>query len=342
MVAGVLEHQPTYGLRLAGAARARGRDVEGGRAFGTEDALAELRARSGVDAPPDFDPARFERSSGVDVRDWCAPSGPGPVALATLAAARALEDAGWEASSLGAVVAATSTPEAATKCMAATVAARLDAGGVAVDVRAGGASGLEAFLVSAQRAASARRVLVVAAEAPSRYANPLDPTNALLFGDGAAALCLESSGEGAVVFGRSARYVSPGRPFSVPGAVPAADGDAPLRFETPDAAYLDALEAAWSEEARALRHAARAATDAVLAPYYVHARQLDRAEAELGAPAPLARELLADGGSIGCAAPLAVLAEARARGASHRPVAALAVGGGISACSLVWTPSTPG
>ena len=340
-----LLHEPALGVEITGAARSRASELGGGVTLSTRDALARLCATHGVSVPPDFDIERFERTRGIKRRDWCAPTGPGPVALARLAAERALEDASWAAADLDLIIAATSTPVAISKGMGATIAAGLDSNAASLDVRSGGAGGLEAWSLGATRARAGKHVLVVAAEAPSRFANPTDPTNALLFGDGAGALCLgpSSNSSAGLRFARSARHPAPGRAFSVRGSLPPDPGPhlpgTHFVFAAPDNSYVKALDEAWTIEARALRAALEAADarSALAAPYYVHTAQLDSVAETLALDVSLPRELLEDGGSIGCAAPLAVAAASRARRASPQSIAALAVGGGIATCSLLWT-----
>jgi 3-oxoacyl-[acyl-carrier-protein] synthase III len=122
--------------------------------------------------------------------------------LATAAARRALEAAGFEASSIDLIIVATSTPDNTFPATATTVQANLGiTGGAAFDVQAvctGFVYGLtiaDTFL----RAGSAKRALVIGAETYSRILDWTDRTTCVLFGDGAGAAVVEATmGDGSI------------------------------------------------------------------------------------------------------------------------------------------------
>lgn len=326
-----LVHGPVTGVRIASAAATTAVDLLGAdAALGAEEALARL----GAPASGDFDPARFERTSGVRTRHWVRGAGAGPAELGALAARRALDAAEWSATDLGLVVAATSTPVAVSRCLAREIGKLLGTDAPALDVRAGGAGGLEAWIVGATRTAAAGRCLVIAAECLSLYANRDDPRNALLFGDGAAALCLEPGPDAeGLVAARSRSFDAGGSPFTVAGRI---DVPGDLAFASPSADYAGRLGEVWALEGEALRALADDhGAEFALAPYAVSAKQLDALEAAAGLVASHARARLSRCGSLGCAGPLASAADLLEQD-PRASLAAIAVGGGIASCSLLW------
>jgi len=329
------------GARVAGAASTAPADLWGEATV--LDGAAAL-ARLGVDGST-FDVARHAEATGVLGRQWSPPEVDATFDLGVAAARAALDDAGWGIAACDAVVVATCTPPRITRALAGQIAGALGATGLSLDVRAGGAGGLEALALGHQLASTGgggapSRVRGGAAEAPSAYANPADPANALLFGDGAAAVCLEGGGEARRVVALSLTRSGSGTPFTVPGRLPPVRtaGDAPdaYRFQRPDRAYLDSLDAAWDALlAQLSAELARTQHEPALLPYAVTLPQLKRVEDATGLRAPLARERLVERGCLGVAGPLDLIAVA------PRPdaFASAAVGGGIHACALLATPS---
>ncbi|MGW6130261.1 beta-ketoacyl-ACP synthase III [Cellulomonas sp. NPDC055163] len=117
--------------------------------------------------------------------------------LAVTAGRRALESAGGGAVDL--VVVATTTPDHPCPATAPTVASRLGLGTVpAYDVAAVCSGFLYALAAGTAAVESGRhqRVLVVGAETYSRIVDPTDRGTAILFGDGAGAVVLESGEPG--------------------------------------------------------------------------------------------------------------------------------------------------
>jgi 3-oxoacyl-[acyl-carrier-protein] synthase-3 len=116
--------------------------------------------------------------------------------LATLAARRALDDAGVSPEAVDLIVVATCTPDSAIPATAPMVQAALGARSAgAFDVNAACAGFLTAFDVCSAliRAGTVVRAVVVGAEVLSRVVDWSDPKICVLFGDGAGAVVLEAS-----------------------------------------------------------------------------------------------------------------------------------------------------
>lgn len=124
-------------------------------------------------------------------------AGPGETTstLATLAARRALDAAGFDPASVDLIVLATATPDQTFPATATIVQHNLGChGGVAFDVAAV-CSGFLYALTTADaliKAGHARRALVIGAETFSHILDWDDRTTCVLFGDGAGALVLEA------------------------------------------------------------------------------------------------------------------------------------------------------
>ena len=116
--------------------------------------------------------------------------------LATLAAQRALENAGLPASVIDLIIVATSTPDMTFPATATLVQADLGlTTGAGFDVQAV-CSGFVYALVTADaliKAGQAQHVLVIGAETFSRLVDWTDRTTCVLFGDGAGAFVLSAS-----------------------------------------------------------------------------------------------------------------------------------------------------
>jgi len=116
--------------------------------------------------------------------------------LATIAAERALADAGYTADDIDLIILATATPDHTFPATAVTVQDRLGMHhGAAFDMQAV-CSGFVFALATADcyvRTEQARRVLVIGAETFSRILDWSDRTTCVLFGDGAGAVVVEAS-----------------------------------------------------------------------------------------------------------------------------------------------------
>ncbi|MBV2356709.1 ketoacyl-ACP synthase III [Streptomyces sp. J2-1] len=124
-------------------------------------------------------------------------AGPGQATsdLAVEAGRRALESAGT--GSVDTVIVTTTTPDRPCPATAPVVAARLGlAGAAAFDVGAVCTGFVYGLATAAGLIASgaARRVLLIGADTYSTIVDPLDRTNAIIFGDGAGALVLRAGG----------------------------------------------------------------------------------------------------------------------------------------------------
>jgi len=115
--------------------------------------------------------------------------------LATLAARRALDAAGIDATDIDCIILATATPDQTFPACATIVQHNLGCrGGIAFDVAAV-CSGFLYALTTADallRGGNVRRALVIGAETFSRILDWQDRTTCVLFGDGAGAVVLEA------------------------------------------------------------------------------------------------------------------------------------------------------
>jgi 3-oxoacyl-[acyl-carrier-protein] synthase III len=126
---------------------------------------------------------------------YLAGEGETTASLATLAARRALEAAGMDASEIELIVLATATPDQTFPATATIVQHELGCnGGIAFDVAAVCSGFLYAMATadSLLRTGMARRALVIGAETFSRILDWSDRTTCVLFGDGAGAIVLEA------------------------------------------------------------------------------------------------------------------------------------------------------
>lgn len=140
-----------------------------------------------VGAPAGVDDAWIHAKTGIRERRWAAPD-EATSDMAVAAAARALTDAGVDASDLTHVVVATSTPDHPQPPTAALVQAALGADAAAAFDLNGVCSG---FVIALDVAAGLVRdgglALVVGADCYSRILDPRDRRTVVLFGDGAGA-----------------------------------------------------------------------------------------------------------------------------------------------------------
>ncbi len=118
--------------------------------------------------------------------------------LATQAAQRALEAAGWQAEDLELIIVATTTPDRIYPSTACLVQARLgNRGAIAFDVQAVCSGFVYALSIAEKfiRAGNVRKALVIGAEVYSRILNWQDRSTCVLFGDGAGAVVLSADDE---------------------------------------------------------------------------------------------------------------------------------------------------
>ena len=131
--------------------------------------------------------------------------------LAAAAGAQALQNAGWEPSSLDLILLATSSPDdlfgSAPKVQAVLGAERA----VAFDLTAACSGFLFALVTAAQylRSGAMQRVLVIGADQLSSWVDWSDRRTCVLFGDGAGAVAVEATGDADALLGF--RMASDGR-----------------------------------------------------------------------------------------------------------------------------------
>lgn len=180
---------PMTGIGIAGVGTAAER---GGRRVDNDEVDALVRT-NGAEPMPRDDLQR----AGWDSRWWTArpggaalPGAPTTEDLLTAAVDAALDDAGVTAAQVDVLIAATTTPNRLTSCMATVAGGRLGIRGMALDVRAGCPSALHGLVVAAaQLAAGAEVAVVAAAETLSRVAPGTGPI-AHAAGDGGGAVVL--------------------------------------------------------------------------------------------------------------------------------------------------------
>jgi len=115
-------------------------------------------------------------------------------AMAIIAARRALEAAGMQASEIDGIVVGTSTPDSTMPSVAAKMQAALGMKGPAVDVAAA-CTGFVYALATAQgwlQSGLCKNILVLGAETMSRIMDWTDRGTCILFGDGAGAVILST------------------------------------------------------------------------------------------------------------------------------------------------------
>lgn len=120
------------------------------------------------------------------------------------ASKRAMEDAGWAPEDVQAVILGTVTPDYSFPNTAALVADRLGLGKVPCYDFEAGCSGFIYGLIQAKafiQAGMLDRILVIGAEKLSSIVNWEDRNTCVLFGDGAGAACVGSSGPGGLLGG---------------------------------------------------------------------------------------------------------------------------------------------
>jgi len=115
--------------------------------------------------------------------------------LATNAARDALDRAQLDPDKIDLLIAATTTPEQPIPSTAAFVAGALDLHCGAMDINTACTGFVAAFLTATAilNASAARHALVIGAETYSRIVNPNDRPTAVVFGDAAAAVLLETT-----------------------------------------------------------------------------------------------------------------------------------------------------
>lgn len=145
------------------------------------------------------EPGWIEERTGIVERRIAGPD-EDAATLGTIAAGRALDDAGVGPNDIDLIICATITPAWQFPATACLIQDGLGSSAAAFDLNAG-CSGFLVALAQADmaiKAGAARRVLVVGAEVLSRITDRGDIQTAILFGDGAGAAVIESSDEDAL------------------------------------------------------------------------------------------------------------------------------------------------
>lgn len=196
-----------------GLAYITGRQVEAGLSGGSRTAVCRI-AGLGVWVPervvpnaafreafPDTSDAYIEQVTGIAERRYVA-EGESTSDLAERATRAALQKAGLTPEDLDMIVLATTTPDMPVPSTACALQQRLGVNGIpAFDLSAACSGWLYGLSVARQFILNGayRTVLVVAAEAMSRFTDPTDRATAFLFGDGAGAVVLSSRLPGPVI-----------------------------------------------------------------------------------------------------------------------------------------------
>ena len=118
--------------------------------------------------------------------------------LALIAALRALDDAGVDATDVDVLMVATTTPDHPVPATAPIVAAKLGVNCTAFDLNAACSGFVYGLQVGATLAAAGERVLLVGAETLTRYVDHDDRSIAVLFGDGAGAVVLDADPDASI------------------------------------------------------------------------------------------------------------------------------------------------
>ncbi len=225
--------------------------------------------------------------SGIVTRHFAAPE-EATSDLATVAARRALESAGWQPEEVELIIVATTTPDCVFPSTATIVQDKLGVrnGCPAFDVQAV-CTGFVYALVLAEhfiRLGQARRALVIGAETFSRLLDWNDRSTCVLFGDGAGAVALAASDEPGIL---ASRLHADGRhraELCVPGQVTAGavQGDPFVRMHG-QAVFRFAVEslAAVGQEVLAAANLPASAVD-WLVPHQANIRILDATAKRLG------------------------------------------------------------
>lgn len=187
----------------------------------------QLIARFGLDVDAEW----IESRTGIRSRHWMR-EGETTSDMAVAAAREVLDEAGVEPARLDRILLATITPDQPSPASALRVARLLGARCPAFDVSAACAGFLYGLdLGAASIRAGEERVLVLAADARSRFVDPSDRRSVVLFADGAGGALLEAADEPGLL----STFIG-AEPRERPGAeVPAGGAREPASHATVDA-----------------------------------------------------------------------------------------------------------
>lgn len=273
--------------------------------------------------------------------------------LALHAASAALADAGLEASDIGVIILATTTPDHLIPQTAPIVAGRLGLEVPAFDVGAGCSGFVYGLAVAASLAMTglAQPVLLIGAETLTRVIDPSDRQTAVLFGDGAGACILHGNGSGSI------GPFDLGSDGTLAGTlvVPAGGARAPTTTETVAAnrhvllmrgreVYRHAVTRMSASASLVLQRAGvRAADINLLVGHQANARILDAVAHRLGIRDEQAFMCVERYGNTSAASIPIALDEARTAGRLHPGTRVLltAFGAGLTwgSCLLTWPAS---
>lgn len=293
-----------------------------------------------------------EQVVGLSLRQWTHLVGTPPdhseehaVDLGAKAVNHLFAQTGLRPEDVGFLLFASTTPHKITSASSCAVGAATGIKAPCLDLKAGCSTGLYALVTAALYVqAGLGPVLLVAAETPSKYANPQIPETVMGVGDGAVALWLEKgSSEQGLLGGYLGADGELGVLVNTPGLLPPTaealeqkqyyyHGDASSLKEAVPVRYLAAMQGALAEAGL---------TPADLDLYVPHQvnRQLTSKVAEmLGIPPEKQFHNLHRHGSVAGAAVLIALLEAlqEAKIPAGAKVGLNTVGGGLTWGGLVW------
>jgi 3-oxoacyl-[acyl-carrier-protein] synthase-3 len=271
-----------------------------------------LIARFGLSVTP----AWIVERTGILSRHWLE-EGRTTSDLATEAAQAALADAGWAPTDVDRLILATVSPDMPSPSTATRVLHKLGARCAAFDLNATCAGFLYGLALSREALlGGCSRVLLVCAEARSRFIRRDDHRAAVLFADGAAALCLERGGSG----GLRSVFIG-GEGMTMLGAwVPAGGAERPTTLATVDAGlhylHVEDKREIFHHFLRFVEEAAAAALAAagltidqidLLVPHQGNARLTEAIGARLGVPPERVVNTIPHHGNVsGASIPLAL------------------------------------
>jgi 3-oxoacyl-[acyl-carrier-protein] synthase III len=293
-----------------------------------------------------------EKVIGLSQRQWTHIIGTPPshdeqhaVDLGVQAVQNLFQNSDLKPEDVGLLLFASTTPHKITSSSACAIGAETGIKAPSVDLKAGCSTGIYALVTASLYAqAGLGPVLLVAAETPSKYANPAIPETVMGVGDGAVALWLEKgTPEQGLLGGYLGADGELGVLVNTPGLLPPTQaaleqklyyyhGDASSLKEAVPARYLAAMQGALCE-------AKLTAQDLDLyVPHQVN-RQLTSHVAEILGIAPEKQfHNLHKHGSVAGAAVLIALQEALKEGKIQKghKVGLNTVGGGLTWGGLIW------
>lgn len=336
-------HGPINQLRQ-GLARQAGRMLRG-----------RLRRRFPEDAQLikhfGFPPSIVEKM-GIEKRQWAhrigdrlRDDGEHCMDMALEAAKRALEDARLTPAEIDVMIVATTTPPRINSSSALWLADKLAMASPAYDLRAGCSGGLYGlFNAGLYLQAGARHVLVVGAEAYSRFLPPTNRDAIFLAGDGAGAAVLSKSdgpeGVLAALIGADGQY---DRRFFTRGGMPPTPEAAARGHYYVEGEPRDMVEASFKRYLTIIPEVLEAAGLGIEAidyhvPHQTSLSVIKSVAARINHPMERTFVNIHEHGNIGSACLLAGLHEARARGelAPGRKLLTSVVGGTMTWGAMVW------